>query len=154
MRLPGLVSEAATKVLIKGAGEHASGTAHRLFKCGFKVVMTEIPRPTAVRRRVSFCSAVLHGTMEVEGVEARLHEMPRSREEGRLLDEACVSHVPVLVDPEAKVRELWRPGVVIDARIMKRNLDTSIDDASLVIGYGPGFTAGRDVHAVVETMRG
>lgn len=138
------------KVLIKGAGEHASGTAHRLLRCGYRVVMTELPCPQAVRRTVSFCSAVFDGRTTVEGVEAVLYRM----DEAERLASFDASHVPVFVDPRCEIRTLWKPDVVIDARILKHNLDNRLDDAPLVIGYGPGLVAGKDVHFVIETHRG
>lgn len=135
-----------TLVLVKGAGEHATGAAHRLFRCGFRVVMTELERPTAVRLRVSFCTAVYEGAIEVEGVPARGYAL----EDFAGIDG---SHVPVVVDPECTLLRL-KPDVVLDARILKRNADTRIDQAPLVIGYGPGLQVGRDVHYAVETNRG
>lgn len=142
------------RVLIKGAGEHATATAHRLFRSGFRVVMTELERPTAVRRAVSFCTAVIDGETTVEGVLARRFEPSEPGDDLSKLDLLSSMYVPVLVDSTARVRELFRPHVIVDARISKRNLDNRIDDAPLVIGYGPGLRAGEDVHAVVETMRG
>jgi len=130
------------KVLIRGAGEHASGTAHRLFRCGFQVAVTEIPRPTLVRRLVSFGSAVVLGEIEVEGVVGRVGEA------------GTRAHVPVVIDPAFETCALWRPDVVVDARILKRNDGNSLTLAPLVIGLGPGIEAGRDVHVVVETNRG
>lgn len=135
------------KILIKGAGEHASGTAHRLFRCGFAVVMTEVERPTTVRRRVAFASAIYAGAIEVEGVRA-----VRARPED--VGDSRAAAIPVLVDPDCRIRESWRPDVLIDARILKYNLDNRLTDAPLVIGFGPGLVAGRDVHFVVETNRG
>jgi len=131
------------KILIKGAGEQASAVAHRLFKCGFPVVMTEIEKPTAVRRQVSFCSAIFEGEIEIEGVKGVFSKSPDTR-----------TSIPVLVDPECKIIKTYKPDIIIDARIMKKNLDNHIDDASLVIGLGPGLEAGKDVHFVVETNRG
>ncbi len=137
-------------VLVKGAGEQASGTAHRLFRCGLRVVMCDLPQPTAVRRRVAFASALYEGSIQVEGVEARawsLSGLPAlAGFDGR--------HIPVFADPDDKLREALRPQVIIDARILKRNEGNRLDHAPLVIGYGPGLIAGRDVHAVVETDRG
>ncbi len=138
------------KVLIKGAGEHASGTAHRLLRCGYRVAMTELPCPQAVRRTVSFCSAVFDGRTTVQGVEAVLYGLDEV-EYSRPFD---ASHIYVFVDPECRLRNLWKPDVVIDARILKHNLDNHLDDARLVIGYGPGLVAGEDVHFVIETHRG
>jgi xanthine dehydrogenase accessory factor len=137
-------------VLVKGAGEQASATAHRLFKCGYRVVMTEVARPTAVRRTVSFCTAVYEGSVEVEGVRAEV----RALEGAGGLATFDWSHIPVFVDPDCRLLALWRPGVLVDARILKTNLDNRISDAPLVIGLGPGIEAGRDVHFVVETNRG
>lgn len=136
-------------VLIKGAGEMASGVAVRLKNSHFKVCMTEADSPQAVRREVSFCEAVYDGEKTVEGITARLvhefHEIPGVLEKGE---------IPVIVDPEAKVSEFLKPHVIVDAILAKKNLGTKIIDAPLVIGLGPGFCAGMDVHIVVETMRG
>ena len=136
-------------VLIRGAGDLASGIALRLWHAGFRVVMTEIPRPTTIRRTVAFSQAVIAGACRVEDVEARLAADP---EEARALLERGL--LPVLVDPELRCREALRPEVLVDAILAKRNLGSSITDAPVVIGVGPGFTAGLDCHAAVETMRG
>jgi xanthine dehydrogenase accessory factor len=139
-------SPAKTVVLIRGAGDLASGAAHRLFRCGFRVVMTEIPEPLAVRRQVAFASAVHEGFAVVEGVRSvRMEDVP----EGFVWDS-----VPVLVDPEARCRHDLRPEVVIDARLLKRCIDTRVSDAPLVIGLGPGFHVGVHAHVVIETNRG
>jgi xanthine dehydrogenase accessory factor len=137
------------RVLIRGAGEQASGIAHRLWRSHLRVAMTEIPAPMAVRRAVSFCEAVWDGTCEVEGVRAR-------RVSGRGEFEAVIEagEIPVLVDPELSCLGAWEPHVLIDATIAKRNLGTQRDMAPLVIGLGPGFIAGQDVEVVVETNRG
>lgn len=135
------------KVLILGAGEHASSTACRLFRCGFHVVMTEVAQPLAVRRAVSFCSAVWDGEAKVEGVTGRrwslLQELP-----------ASLDHVAVVVDPSASLVARWQPQVVVDARLLKRAGATSVDMAPLVISLGPGAVCGREAHVVVETDRG
>ncbi len=136
-------------VLIRGAGDLASGIALRLHRSGFDVVMTEIERPTAVRRTVAFCEAVVNGKQTVEDVTAVRAE----RWEEALLDLER-GLIPVLVDPECACREQLQPDVLVDAILAKRNLGTRITDAPIVIGVGPGFTAGEDCHAVVETMRG
>ena len=138
------------RILIKGAGEQASATAHRLFRCGYRVLMTELEQPTAIRRNVSFCSAVYEGEIEVEGVRGVL----RLREAIGALPDGPWEHIPVCIDPDGRVASTWRPDVIVDARILKRNLDNRTGDAGLVIGLGPGLEAGRDVHYVVETMRG
>lgn len=133
-------------VLVRGAGEHASGTAHRLFRCGFRVVMTEIEAPLAVRRTVSFAEAVFDGRTIVCGVEAR-----RVETIGADIDGAWI---PVLVDPSARCRETLRPDVLVDARLKKSGVETRVGDAPLVIGLGPGFRAGVHAHAAIETARG
>jgi xanthine dehydrogenase accessory factor len=137
-------------VLVKGAGEQASATAHRLFRCGYRVLMTELARPTAVRRTVSFCSAIYEGEIEVEGVRG----VSCTVDQVEALPAGAWGHVPVCVDPESRLVGLWRPDVIVDARILKANLDNRREDAALVIGLGPGLQAGRDAHYVVETARG
>ncbi len=136
-------------ILIRGAGDLASGIALRLWRAGMQVVMTEIARPTTIRRTVAFSQAVIAGACRVEDVEARLAADPA--EALALLDRGFL---PVLVDPELRCREALQPDALVDAILAKRNLGTSITDAPVVIGVGPGFTAGLDCHAAVETMRG
>ncbi|MCL6610080.1 MAG: EF2563 family selenium-dependent molybdenum hydroxylase system protein [Peptococcaceae bacterium] len=143
------MNPAKTLAVVKGAGDLATGVGWRLFRCGLDVIMTEIESPLVVRRTVAFAEAVYTGTARVEGVEARRAE---SAEHAVALVEAGI--VPVLVDPGGTVVRRLRPTVVVDAVMAKRNLGTSMTDAPLVIGLGPGFTAGLDVHAVVETKRG
>ncbi|HVP15690.1 MAG TPA: selenium-dependent molybdenum cofactor biosynthesis protein YqeB [Terriglobales bacterium] len=138
------------KVLIKGAGEQASGVAHRLFRCGFRVAMTDLARPTAIRRTVSFASAIEDGAIEIEGVRGARHRL----EDLAAPEAGGWDHVPVIVDPESRVVALWRPDVIVDARILKTNLDNRLEDAALVIGLGPGLEAGRHVHVAIETRRG
>lgn len=136
-------------VLIKGAGDLATGVATRLWRSGFKVTLTELAQPLAIRRTVAFAQAVYDGGTTVEGLTAC-----------HVSDAAEVTKawqkrwIPVIVDPEGKSIAILRPAVIVDAILAKRNLGTRIGDAPLVIGLGPGFTAGRDVHAVVETHRG
>ncbi len=136
-------------VLIRGAGDLASGVALRLRRAGFAVVMTEISRPTTIRRTVAFSQAVTEGRCRVEDLSAQRAEDP---EEALALLERGV--LPVLVDPQCRCREALKPRALVDAILAKRNLGTRITDAPIVIGVGPGFTAGLDCHAAVETMRG
>lgn len=147
-----------TLVVIKGAGDLASGIAVRLFRCGFPIIMTEIEKPMAVRRSVSFAEAVFGGETCVESIPARrwtLEEMNDLSEQGPAKLWASVrQRIPVVVDPAALTVERLIPGVVIDAIMAKRNLGTQLSDAPIVIGIGPGFSAGADCHAVVETNRG
>jgi xanthine dehydrogenase accessory factor len=136
-------------VLIKGAGDLASGVAVRLFRCGFRLAMTEIPQPLMVRRTVSFGEAVYAGRAEVEGIEAiRAGDVTAAREA------IASGKIPILIDPDARCIKELHPAVLIDAIMAKRNLGTRITDAPTVIALGPGFTAGVDCHAVVETNRG
>lgn len=136
-------------ILIRGAGDLASGIALRLWRSGMDVVMTEVAKPTAIRRTVAFSQAVTAGEQTVEGVTARLAK--NTDEARRFLKEGVI---PVLVDPDCACRAALKPDALVDAILAKRNLGTAITDAPVVIGVGPGFTAGRDCHAVVETMRG
>jgi xanthine dehydrogenase accessory factor len=135
------------KVLILGAGELASSVAHRLFRAGFDVAMTEVSEPLAVRRAVCFCSAVRDGEIVVEGVRGRRWEL------GQTLP-TPLDHVAVFVDPEATLLATWRPEVLVDARLLKRPGATSISQAPLVISLGPGAVCGREAHLIVETNRG
>ena len=135
--------------IIRGAGDIATAIALRLWKCGISVVMTEIEQPLTVRRTVAFSEAVRLGQMQVEGVLAiRIRDVVQVKE---VLERK--NAIPVLIDPDCRCIEL-KPDVVVDAILAKRNLGTSMDMASVVVGVGPGFTAGKDCHAVVETMRG
>lgn len=144
---PSDLERLATRVLILGAGEHASSTAHRLFRAGFDVAMTEVPQPLAVRRKVAFCSAVWDGETEVEGVRGRLWKL------GEALP-SKLDHVAVFVDPEATLIASWRPDVIVDARLLKRPGATSVTQAPLVVSLGPGAVCGREAHVVIETNRG
>jgi xanthine dehydrogenase accessory factor len=137
-------------ILIRGAGEMASGVAHRLHQSHFNVCLTEIPKPLAVRREVSFCEAIYDGEKEVEGVRAKLVSTPEELTAAWEREE-----IPLVIDPDTKkTMDIVEPDVLIDAIMAKKNLGTKINDAPLVIGLGPGFTAGKDVHLVVETNRG
>ncbi|MFQ5578525.1 MAG: selenium-dependent molybdenum cofactor biosynthesis protein YqeB, partial [Anaerolineae bacterium] len=138
----------AIPVLIKGAGDLASGVAACLHRAGFPVLMTELPAPTMVRRAVSFGSAVYEGDITVDGITAR-QATPATVE--AILD---AGHIPVLVDPAAAIARRLAPAVLVDAIIAKRNTGTRLTDAPLVIALGPGFTAGQDCHRVIETKRG
>lgn len=135
-------------VLIRGAGDIATGIALRLHRAGLDVVMTDLEKPTAIRRTVCFSQAVILGEMTVEQIRAR----------AATADQVCgLLHdrvIPVLADPQCRCLAQLHPHVLVDAILAKKNLGTTIHDAPVVIGVGPGFTAGTDCHAVVETMRG
>lgn len=136
-------------VVIRGAGDLASGIALRLWRSGIALVMTDLPAPLAIRRSVSFCEAIRTGCVTIENVTARL--AGDADEALRLLQ---AGFLPVLADPQGRCIPQLKPDAVVDAILAKRNLGTKITDAPVVIGIGPGFTAGQDCHAVVETMRG
>ncbi len=136
-------------VLIKGAGDLASGVALRLHRAGFPVVMTEIAWPTAVRRTVAFCQCVYDGVAQVEEVTARLAK--GAEEATEMLERG---EIPVLIDPACKARTELRPAFFVDAVLAKINTGTKITDAPVVLALGPGFTAGVDCHGVIETKRG
>ena len=137
------------RVLIRGAGDLASGIALRLHRSGMEVAMTDIAAPTTIRRTVAFSQAIVAGEWTVEDVAAVRCETAAEGE--RLM---AAGRIPVFVDPECLIREELRPDALVDAILAKRNLGTTIQDAPVVVGVGPGFTAGVDCHAAVETMRG
>ena len=136
-------------ILVRGGGDLATGTIHRLWSAGLKVLVLEAEQPAAIRRQVSVSEAVYQGEAVVEGMRATLVQT---------LDEAvvvwCRGDVPVMVDPKGALIPQVRPAVVVDAILAKRNLGTTRDMAPLTIALGPGFTAGEDVDFVVETKRG
>lgn len=136
-------------VLIRGAGDLATGIAWRLWQAHFDIVMTDLPQPTAIRRTVAFSTALENIEMTVEGVTAVACATPN-----QVLEAFKRRRVAVLPDPDCKLALQLRPDVVVDAILAKRNLGTRIDDAPLVIGVGPGFCAGQDCHYVIETQRG
>lgn len=136
-------------VLIKGAGDLASGVALRLYRSGFPVIMTELARPLTVRRGAAFSEAVFSGQQTVEEVIGRL--APDTVAARQLVEFGII---PVLVDPEAACLSQLQPQVLVDAVMAKRNTGTTLSDAPLVVGLGPGFVAGQDCHAVIETNRG
>ena len=140
-------------VIIRGGGDLASGVIHRLHRCGYRVLILECEKPSAIRRKVAFCEAVYDGTAVVEDVLCRRVD---SLEECEKIWQA--GELPLMVDPAATcIAELSVQGKVsalVDGILAKRNLGTTKDMAPLTIGLGPGFFAGEDVDYVVETMRG
>ena len=136
-------------VIIKGAGDIASGIALRLRHAGFDIVMTDLERPTAIRRTVCFSQAIVNGSAVVEDVRARRAESAKDA-----LDIIKDGEIAVLADERAECAGELKPDALVDAILAKKNLGTKITDAPVVIGIGPGFTAGEDCHAVVETQRG
>ena len=138
-------------IICRGGGDLATGIVHRLFRAGFPVLVLETDSPAAIRRQVSFSEAVYDGTATVEGVTA---ERIASADRAAVDHVLEAGHVPLLVDPEGSSIPLLKPDIVVDAIIAKKNLGTAKEMAPLVIGVGPGFTAGEDVDLVVESMRG
>lgn len=136
-------------VVVKGGGDLGTGVAWRLHRCGFRVLVTETARPTVIRRAVAFASAVYEDTVTVNGVTARL-----VTDDAGIADTWVAGEVPVLVDPEGAAIQRMQPDAVVDAILAKRNTGTRITDAPVVVALGPGFTAGEDCHAVIETNRG
>ena len=164
-------------IICRGAGDLATGIIHRLHRAGHRVIALETDYPAAIRRQVSFCEAVYDGSAAVEGVIARLvpaladaetdtetysgiNDTPAAHIVSEKWDSSAIEavleagEVPLLIDPKGESIELLKPDVVVDAIIAKKNLGTTINMAPLVIGVGPGFTAGQDVHLVIESMRG
>jgi xanthine dehydrogenase accessory factor len=135
-------------VVIRGAGDLASGIALRLHRASFPVLMTEVAAPLAVRRTVSFAQAVFDGACRVEEVTGRRCEIAEAA------SVIAAGEVAVIVDPGGETLRQLQPPVVVDAIMAKRNTGTRRADAPLVIALGPGFTAGADCHAVIETARG
>ena len=164
-------------IICRGAGDLATGIIHRLHRAGHRVIALETDYPAAIRRQVSFCEAVYDGSAAVEGVTARLvpaladaetdtetysgiNDTPAANIVSEKWDSSAIEavleagEVPLLIDPKGESIALLKPDVVVDAIIAKKNLGTTINMAPLVIGVGPGFTAGKDVHLVIESMRG
>ena len=136
-------------IIVRGGGDLATGTIHRLCSAGLRVLVLETTQPAAIRRQVALCEAVYEGEATVEGLRAvRIEALEQAQSVW------AQGAVPVLVDPEGACIARAKPEVVVDAILAKRNLGTCITDAPVVVGVGPGFTAGEDCHAVVETMRG
>ena len=136
-------------IIIRGAGDIATGTIHRLFCAGFPVLVLETDHPSAIRRKVAFSEAVYDGTATVEGVTAVRISSANQAEETLLQGK-----VPLLVDPKRESIRTMKPEALVDAILAKKNLGTTMDMAELTIALGPGFEAGKDVHYVIETMRG
>lgn len=164
-------------IICRGAGDLATGIIHRLHRAGHRVIALETDYPAAIRRQVSFCEAVYDGSAAVEGVTARLipaltdaeidtetysgvNDTPAAHTASEKWDRSAIEavleagEVPLLIDLTGESIALLKPDVVVDAIIAKKNLGTTINMAPLVIGVGPGFTAGNDVHLVIESMRG
>ena len=148
-------------IVVRGAGDLATGTIHRLKKAGFRLLVLEAEHPAAIRRQVALSEAVYAGSARVEDVEAVRMDVDLAEKKNRkeLLEQEMEriwkkDGVPVLVDPAGLSIAALRPAVVVDAILAKKNLGTTKAMAPLVIALGPGFTAGEDVDVVIETKRG
>ena len=148
-------------IVVRGAGDLATGTIHRLKKAGFRLLVLEAEHPAAIRRQVALSEAVYAGSARVEDVEAVRMDVDLAEKKNRkeLLEQEMERNwkkdgVPVLVDPAGLSIAALRPAVVVDAILAKKNLGTTKEMAPLVIALGPGFTAGEDVDVVIETKRG
>lgn len=148
-------------IVVRGAGDLATGTIHRMKKAGFRLLVLEAEHPAAIRRQVALSEAVYAGSARVEDVEAVRMDVDLAEKKNRkeLLEQEMEriwkkDGVPVLVDPAGLSIAALRPAVVVDAILAKKNLGTTKEMAPLVIALGPGFTAGEDVDVVIETKRG
>ena len=139
-------------VLIRGGGDLASGVAYRLLRSGMRVVITELPQPLAIRRSVSFAEAVYEGKITIEGISAIL---VRSSNDSETIHKLISQEIiPVLIDPDLDVFSTLLPSVIVDARMLKQRFNYPKIGIPLLIGLGPGFIAGENCHAVIETQRG
>lgn len=136
-------------IIVRGGGDIATGTIYKLHQCGFPVLILETSHPSAIRRNVAFSEAVYQGRQTVEAVECVMAE--NQEEAVRLLE---AGRLPVLVDPKGQCIERLKPMAVVDGILAKKNLGTNKNMAPVTVALGPGFEAGKDVHAVVETARG
>lgn len=136
-------------LVVRGGGDLASGVIHRLFRCGYKILILESKKPSAIRREVSFCEAVYDGEAFVEGVLSQRIENVGQCE--KIWEQG---EIPILVDEDGSSIKSLKPDAVIDAILAKKNMGTTREMAPLTIGLGPGFLAGADVDFVVETKRG
>lgn len=136
-------------VIVRGGGDIATGTIYKLYQCGFRVLVLEIANPSAIRRNVAFSEVVYNGTQRVEKLTCHLaktvEEAVSMLEEGKLV---------MLIDPKGESIDRLKPMAVVDGILAKKNLGTNRKMAPITIALGPGFTAGEDVDAVIETMRG
>lgn len=136
-------------IIVRGGGDLATGTIYKLYQCGFPVLVLEVPRPSAIRRNAAFSEAVYEGKQTVEDVSCYLAESIADAE--RLLTEGKLT---MLVDPRGEAITWLKPLAVVDAILAKKNLGTNRSMAPITVALGPGFEAGCDVDAVVETQRG
>src|SRR5260370_1455962 len=142
-------SEDGILVALKGAGDLATGVMHRLSRAGFAVMATELPQPTVLRRTIAFAEAVMLGQMAVEGLTA-----VRASSAEEIQEALARGFVPIVVDPDGTMLSQMQPRVLVEATLSKYNSGITPDDAPIVIALGPGYEAGKAVHAVIHTNRG
>lgn len=136
-----------TVILIRGAGELGSATAHILHNVGFHVFLSELPLPLAIRRTVTFSDAILRGKTIVEGTKAVYYDI------NSIPEKIPPDHIPILMDSPGKILRL-QPNILVDARMLKLGQENMMDYAPFIVGLGPGFETGKNCHVVIETMRG
>ena len=169
------MKQSSPLIIVRGAGDLASGVLAAIHISGFRVLALETANPSAIRRTVAFSEAVRLGHCTIEGIEARLIAKEQAARMLSAKDEVIttgintlatetgatagskanrLSFIPIAVDPAGELISELQPAAVVDAIIAKKNCGTHLDMASLVIALGPGFIAGKDAHIVIETMRG
>ncbi|MBU3105395.1 selenium-dependent molybdenum cofactor biosynthesis protein YqeB [Clostridium gasigenes] len=136
-------------IVVRGGGDIATGTIQKLYRSGFKVLVLEIDKPTAIRRNVAFSDAVYNGNTTVEGIKAYL-----AKNEYEINKNWDNKIIPIAVDSSGELINKIKPNIVIDAILAKKNMGTCKKMAPITIALGPGFNAGKDVDIVIETMRG
>ena len=136
-------------VLLRGGGDIATGIAYVLYNAGFKIIITEIARPSTIRRSVALSDAIYNGKKVVENLTCvKVNNVDEAK--GILVD----NNIPILIDENLNNIQVIKPDILVDSILAKKNLGTNINMANLVIGIGPGFYASKDCHYVIETMRG
>ena len=139
-------------VIVRGAGDLATGIVYSLYKAHLKIIILETQYPSSIRRKVSLSEAVYDGESKVEDIEAVL---VKSYEEAlNIIANKNYTKIPILIDPNCDILKNIKPAFLIDAIIAKKNLGTNKSMAKYTIALGPGFTAGKDCDIVIETMRG
>ena len=136
-------------IIVRGGGDLATGTVHKLYQSGFPVLILETAKPSAIRRNVAFSEAVYQGSQTIEGVTCLLADSAEQAQSN-----LCQGKLTILIDPDGDCISPFQPLAVVDAILAKKNLGTNRTMAPITVGLGPGFTAGEDVDAVVETKRG
>ena len=136
-------------VIVRGGGDIATGTIMKLFQCGFSVLVLEIPHPSAIRRNVAFSEAVYEGKQRVEDVTCYL-----AKDATEAAEMLAAGQLTMLIDPDCACLSQFKPIALVDGILAKKNLGTSRSMAPITVALGPGFSAGDDVDAVIETQRG